>query len=217
MNASALFRFLLLSMALIALSSSNCYGSIMYVFVTIGGSNGTSTDISTYNSIVSSEAAPFVPEGDTLVSCALVSTATVNLNDNCAQVIGSGEVLNLFNDAEVADSFADLLAGPFMSQITQYDGGPARQYWTGSTGAGVASANPLGVPIGIGNDVTIGVTALATLDPLDTGLNLSSSFNNVLGLVTFVSETPEPSTAGTAAIGCIGILFGVWRARRRNA
>lgn len=203
---AAPLKIALLVTTLAAAYAPNAHAD-MFAFVTIHLVNGTSTDISTYNDLVTQELGNMgitAPAGYTLESCAMVSTANVNLIDNCGGVIDGGEVYNYFDDNELASSFSGFLSGPFMNPVTQIDGGAARQYWTGSTSAGVTSANPLGVPLS--SSVTYGVSFANLDDPLDQGTNRASSLNSVLGLIDFI-PTPEPSTHGTAAIGCIGIVL----------
>jgi hypothetical protein len=177
------------------------------VFVTVDSVNGTSSDIATYNSIVTTEVATILPtEAAGLAWCAVVSTPTVNAVDNCGQgADAGGAIYNYFDGNEVQDSFTDFTSQALLNTVTQFDGGVARFVWTGSTAGGIASANPLS-----SSQITIGEATAGVSNGFDFALNNKSSFNDLYAMAEITVDSPEPSSIGMASAGVSVLLIAAY-------
>jgi hypothetical protein len=140
-----------------------------FAFITLATSQGTSSDINTYNTFIQNQAngsTAFPNLGDVTWKC-IGSTATVDARDNTSSnpgVDGTGEAVFLLNGSTtIADNYAALWDGSLDAVLrtteentTRATHGDAWGAWVG-TWTGTASAGTATSPLGGGSDPRIGL------------------------------------------------------------
>lgn len=132
------------------------------IFVTGATTNAESTDISTYNTFVTNEAAlnPLLPSA---TWNAIGSTATVNASDNAPNVMVGDSYLPVYNTQGIevsgaAGLYSGTLSSPVLYDQSGSEPGSNILPWTGTSPTGVVETNaPLGSPdpaAGDGRDVS---------------------------------------------------------------
>jgi hypothetical protein len=191
------------------------------VFVTLGTTFATSTNISDYNAFVTAQAAtdPTLAAFDTanaVTWTVIGSTQTVDADVNAPS---SGSVYNL-DGIQVASATNTLYSGSLLSAINFDQDGNASitGVWTGSTSAGTVAGgiNDLGQTFpeyGLSNATSSAWIAYTN------GVE-SDNFVPVYALSSVItvpqaSSAPEPASLALTAAALLG--FGLSRLRRRRA
>jgi hypothetical protein len=185
-------------------------------FVTDMTTDATSTDIATYNTIVSTEAADN-PDLPSTIWTAIASTASVSAASNisCGATCDNNVPIFLVDGTEVATSATALFEGAIMNSISEDefgDVGPNAYVWTGSNSDGSADA---GATLGTA-DPEAGNAFLGTIGGLLA--TQTESADNQLSLLAISGEisapVPEPISLSLLAFG--GIATGLAKRRKRQ-
>ncbi len=189
------------------------------IFETKSTTDATSASVSTYNSIVQTEASA---AGLGTNWSAIVSTNTVNAITNIACTPScSSDPIFLVTGSEVATSTTDLFSGALLTAINvAADGSAATNgyVWTGTNSSGTESSFTSGTTTyyGLGNStVELGGSPLGGSFAIDSGYSFpATTLASLFGISgDLVVPAPEPISASLLAIGAFAT--GVARRRRR--
>ena len=184
------------------------------VFLSTTTTTATNSNLSTYDSIVSSDATGYTYGGNSPIWKAIVSSATIDAKDHIG--LQSTSVVRLYTVNGTKVSGGNLWSGALLNPINVTIGGTLynTNVWTGTN-----SSDGNGATGG-----TMGSDWVATGDTKDTtwwanyGLFESTDMNSVYGIsevLTVPSAVPEPSTAMLAGLGGLAALVYSFK-RKRN-
>jgi len=195
----------LLGMPTLALASE-----YRLAFVTDDTTDATSSDITTYNSFVTADAALNLSLPSTTWT-AIASTPSINAaaNISCGTVCDNNVPIFLVDGTEVATSAAALFAGSILNPIAEDENGnfSSSYVWTGSNADGTAAT---------GNELGASFTMLGFNCCGGTMLALAPDANSdelplyaISGVLNTVDATPLPAAlplfaTGLAALGLLG-------------
>jgi hypothetical protein len=191
------------------------------ILVTADTTNAISTNISTYNTFVSTEAA--LNSGLPAATWyAVGSTETVNANVNAPNVMADGSYLPVYNTAGIlvsSNASGGLYAGSILSPVgyNQYGSSDNAQVWTGSAADGVAEKlTPTLGALGTAN-VEYGAANLGGGSWLQRNIQEPALPNPLYGLSSPITvPSPEPATI-TLFGSALSLLAGYRLLRRRAA
>ncbi len=190
------------------------------VFLTAAATTASSTNIADYNAFVQAQADASGLSALGTTWTAIGSTATVDARDNTStNPASTGVAIYNLNDALVASNNADLWDGTIAAAINFDENGIsgfASDPFTGTTSAGVASANPLGsvFPDLVDTGTASAVTAeWITATGGETPDFFTRSLYAISDVLTVQAEAvPEPGALLIFGVG----LFGLATIRRRK-
>ena len=182
-------------------------------FVTDTTTDATSTAISTYNSLVATEAL----DNSSLPSTtwtAIASTATVSAatNISCGTPCNGDVPIFLVDGTEVATSTNALFAGSILNLINEDESGVSNSnyVWTGSNANGtIASGAQLGSA-----DPVFGAGLFGTSDMIDFSTEINTDQNSLYAISGEIAVVPEPASLSLLAFG--SIAMGLARKLRRG-
>ncbi len=188
------------------------------VFVTAGTINPTSTNITTYDNFVTSQADSATYNGATITWQAIGSTSSVNAIDHIGV---TGDAVYLVDGTEVAstDSTSGLWSGALLHAINELITGSTSggSTYTGTTASGVASTYYLGasaVEIGSTTSQNSSWVALSRDTRPTVDARLVFGISQELTAAQTTSSVPEPSTAMLAGLGGLVALAYSFKRKR---
>ena len=184
------------------------------VFVTTTTTPATSSDLSTYDSVVSSDATGYTYGGNSPTWQAIVSSSTIDARDHIGLL--STSVIPLYTVDGTKVSTGNLWSGTLLSPINRYIDGSTHNYgaYTGTQADGTKS-NPVGpvgtdwTNIGQSNATNSQWTAWTQADPV--------SLRNLYGIsdvLTVPAAVPEPSTVMLVGLGGLAALGYSFKRKR---
>lgn len=194
------------------------------VFLTVGTTQATSSDIGYYNTFVSNDAVTqaggtgnnVVYGGTTLTWTAIASTNSVSAISN----IGSfGVPVYLASGTRItpSDTGSGLWSGSLLAPINEFLTAPFffnTSVWTGTLPNGTGAGS---FTLGSGSEFgsTPGLSNKSNSEWVETGATPSNFSSNMYGISHVLTAVPEPSACamGLAGIACGG--FSMWRRRKR--
>jgi hypothetical protein len=194
------------------------------VFLTVGTTQATSSDIGYYNTFVSNDAINqaggvgnnVVYGGTTLTWTAIASTNAVSAISN----IGSfGVPVYLASGTRItpSDTATGLWSGSLLAPINEFLTAPFffdTSVWTGTlpSGAGAGSFT-----LGSGSEFgsTPGLSNKSNSEWVETGATPSNFSSNMYGISQVLTAVPEPSHYAMALAGLACGGYSMWRRRKR--
>lgn len=193
------------------------------VFESITTTDATSSDVSTYNSIVQGDASA---AGLGTSWSAIVSTDTTNAIDNIACTPScSSDPIFLVTGSEVAASTADLFSGAILTAINVAADGSAAgngYIWTGTNSSGTEASytsNDTTTFYGLGDSATeLGGSVGGSPYGIDSGYAFDSGIEASLFAISgdLVVPAPEPISASLLAVGAAATALTRRRRRTRQ-
>ena len=185
------------------------------VFLTSSQTIAKTSDLSTYDNFVSSNATGYTYGGNSPTWQAIVSSPTIDARDHIGLL--STSVIPLYTVDGTKVSTGNLWSGTLLSPINRYIDGSTHNYgaYTGTKADGTKS-NPVGpvgtdwTNIGLSNATNSQWIAWTQADPV--------SLRNLYGIsdvLTVPAAVPEPSTVMLVGLGGLAAL-GYSFKRKRN-
>jgi PEP-CTERM motif len=177
------------------------------MFVTTGTTAATSSNISTYDAFVNSDANGATYNGSTISWQAIGSTSTVNA---ITHIGTTGDAVYLADGTKVAssDGLSGLWSGSLLNAPDEYLNGTLANTttWTGTNTNGSSSS-----PLGGGTFVEFGSPTSKTGIWVHASVDFNSTPYNLYGIssdlvVPSGSAVPEPSTVMLAGVGGLAAL-----------
>jgi hypothetical protein len=194
------------------------------IFATADTTTATSTDITTYNTFVTTQAGlnPSLPSA---TWTDIGSTATVAADVNAPNVMVDGSYLPVYNTQGilVSDEASGGLYSGVLDHIApveydQYGSAASSDYHEGFvfTGTDVNGASMPTSHLGAANKVTVAYSIYATQIWMDGGLQLASASYGLYALSSPLVATPEPASL-TLLGSALSLLAGYRLLKRRRA
>lgn len=193
------------------------------VFLTVGTTQATSSDIGYYNTFVGNDAINQAGGvGNSVVYGSTVLTWTAIASTNAISAItniGSfGVPVYLASGTRVtsSDTATGLWSGSLLAPINEFLTAPFffdTSVWTGTLPNGSdAGSFTLGSGSGFGS--TPGLSNKSNSEWVETGATPSSFSNNMYGISQVLTAVPEPSTCGLALAGLALSGVSMWQRKR---
>ena len=184
------------------------------VFLSTTTTSATNSNLSTYDSIVSSDATGYTYGGNSPIWKAIVSSAGIDAKDHIG--LQSTSVVPLYTVSGTIVSGGNLWSGALLNQITvRIDGTPANEsVWTGTSEYGTGYAQ---YTMG-SQSVRYGASATVSSDWISQAVYDSGFPAYIYGIsevLTVPSAVPEPSTVMLVGLGGLAAL-GYSFKRKRN-
>ncbi len=187
-------------------------GPYLLAFVTTNTTAATSSDIATYNSFVTSDAALNSALPATTWS-AIASTANVDALANIGYASIANDPIYQVDGSEIATSLANFFAGTIINALSETEAGVSAggYVWTGSNADGTAAS---GATLGTGTP-EFGQVAVTSGGDLASGSFLASTdtFNMYALSAQLGTSVPEPPAAAVLGAGVLA-MAAVSRRRR---
>jgi len=194
------------------------------VFLTVGTTQATSSDISFYNTFVTNDAINqaggvgnnVVYGSTTLTWTAIASTNAVSAISN----IGSfGVPVYLASGTRItpSDTATGLWSGSLLAPINEFLTAPFffdTSVWTGTLPNGTGAGS---FTLGSGSEFgsTPGLSNKSNSEWVETGATPSNFSSNMYGISQVLTAVPEPSTSAMALAAVVYGGFSMWRRRKR--
>ena len=185
-----------------------------FVFVTTTTTFATSSDLSTYDNIVSSDATGYTYGGNSPIWKAIVSNSTTNARDHIGLL--STSLIPLYTVDGTKVSTGNLWSGSVLSPIGMAIDGSISDpsVWTGTDTSG-ATATGLGNVGGIATYGASWLTDAAWIHMLFTGDTAEPmALYGISEVLTVPSAVPEPSTVMLVGLGGLAALGYSFKRKR---
>jgi hypothetical protein len=184
-----------------------------FVFVTANTSDATSSDLSTYDNIVSSDATGYTYGGISPIWKAIVSSATIDAKDHIG--LQSSSVVPLYTVNGTKVSGGNLWSGALLNPVNDMiDGNTSNvNVWTGTDATTGEGGNGVGTPNALVGFSGITNTGWCADDNIVT--DSLASLYGISEVLTVPSAVPEPSTVMLVGLGGLAAL-GYSFKRKRN-
>ena len=194
--------------------------SFRFVFVTDGGTDATSANISDYNAFVNSQAGGATYNGSVVTWDAIVSTSSTDAINNVGEhtsaipIYEASGVLVTSSDNS-SGLWSGSIINPIILDLAGANNG-ALGVWTGTTASGTGDAN---LQLGAGVDSQLGLSGFVNSRWVSDEAFISGDRLPLYGISQVLivqSSVPEPSSLLMAVTALsAGCAFG-WSRRRRN-
>jgi hypothetical protein len=186
-----------------------------FVFLSTTTTTATSSDLSSYDSIVSSDATGYTYGGTSPIWQAIVSNTTISVSDHIG--LQATSLIPIYTADGAKVSTGNLWSGDVLSPINIIISGTTlsnREVWTGSNDDGT-------IAYGVGPSP--GYATKADADSVEEDWiagnynDISSTFHiyGISDVLTVPATVPEPSTAMLAGLGGLAALVYSFK-RKRN-